>query len=115
MIENNIILRVGCIDCGHFFDADLLALYRVRGGEFSLIGQTCTCRLTICRGTGYFVAARSMNEPLSTLTRGGNDPLNLGGLNAADLEPPTPPEPSGGRHGSVSRFVHHIATRATAA
>jgi hypothetical protein len=117
MIRGGTVVRVGCADCGQFFDVDLKALERRRGPGFSLVDQQCTCRLTCCRGRAYFVAAATMNAMLVTLVDADVDPLRLNGIRALDLEPPEPPPGlahARARPQSLRQFVHQIEKRAAA-
>jgi len=113
MIRGGVVVRVGCADCGHFFDVDLPAIARRRGADFTLLDRHCACRLTHCRGVAYFVAAPSMTAILTTLVDREPDPLKLNGMRAADLEPPTPPRPNNRTQAvnSLRGFVHQIEKR----
>lgn len=93
MIRQGAIVRVGCVKCRTFFDVDLMAIGRNRGEEYSLIDQTTQCKISKCRGTGYFIAARSMLDPIMTLVRASMNPLCLNGVRPIDLEPKSPEEP----------------------
>lgn len=95
MIDNCVIVRLGCPDCRTFFDVDLRALERARGRGVSLIDARPSCKVTRCRGSGFFVAARRMQDPLTLLLSGAALGGTIAGLRAADLEPPQddPPDP----------------------
>ena len=94
MVENGIVARVGCVKCGTFFDVDLAAVRAARGKDYSLIDRTMQCKITRCRGRAYFIAARSMFEPLMTLTNASMDPFKLNGRLPIDLEPPDTDPPT---------------------
>jgi len=99
MIAQSAVVRAGCVKCRTFFDVDLPATARVRGGDFSLIDRTSQCKISKCRGTAYFVAARSMCDPIMTLVNCSMNPLQIEGVTPLDLEPsadddPPPTEPS---------------------
>lgn len=87
------VVRAGCVKCGTFFDVDLLATARVRGNDYSLIDRVSQCKITRCRGTVYFIAARSMRDPLMTLVNASMNPLRLEGVVPADLEPSADDDP----------------------
>ena len=116
MIQNSIVVRVGCSACRDFFDVDLVGIRKVRGGDYSLLDQHCTCRRTLCRGRAYFIAAPNLSAELLTMVSRIEDPLDLNGLTAADLEPPTSPGPGAntGRP-SLGASVQQIARSIQAA
>jgi hypothetical protein len=91
MIEKGVVVRVGCARCRTFFDVDLIGIARARGPDYCLIDRTTQCKVTRCRGRGYFIAASSMVEPIITLTNASMDPFGLNGLRPIDLEPSDPP------------------------
>lgn len=115
MIRNSIIVRVGCSACRDYFDVDLIGIRTARGGEYSLLDRHCTCRRTLCRGRAYFIAAPAMSAQLITLVSSIDDPLDLNGLTAADLEPPPPGPGAGAGQASLAAFVQQIARSAQAA
>lgn len=92
MIDQDVITKARCIKCQNFFDVDLQPLEAKWGRGFSLINQSLTCKVTSCRGTGYFAGAGHIDAPLITLLDADADPLKLGGLTPRDIEPPTPPD-----------------------
>ena len=116
MIQNSIVVRVGCSACRDFFDVDLIGIRKARGGDYSLLDQHCTCRRTLCRGRAYFIAAPNLSAELVTLVSKIEDPLDLNGPTAADLEPPPSPGPGAGTgRASLGQFVQQIARSAQAA
>ena len=115
MVRNSIVVRVGCSACRDFFDVDLVAIRSVRGSDFSLLDRHCTCRRTLCRGRAYFIAAPDMAAELMTLVSEIEDPLELNGLTAFDLEPPPPGPGAGSGQSSLAAFVQQIARSAQAA
>lgn len=94
MIRAGTVVRFGCVKCRNIFDVDLVAIAAKSGDGASLINASTICRLTSCRGRGYFVAAKSLEAPLLTLvTVSMLDPLGVDGRPAIELEPPNPPAP----------------------
>lgn len=94
MFDHGVIVRVGCVRCGTIFDVDLRAIALRRGRDYCLIDREVTCKVTKCRGTGFFLAACSMTTPLLTLLNAHVDPLSIerNGLRPIDIEPPEPPD-----------------------
>ncbi|HEX8402213.1 MAG TPA: hypothetical protein VF628_10980 [Allosphingosinicella sp.] len=95
MLDRSAIVRVGCAKCKNIFDVDLRAIVEKRGRHYSLIDAAPVCKVTNCRGRAYFIAARSMLDPLFTLVNASMDPFRLNGLRPIDIEPdePEPPDP----------------------
>ncbi|WP_198093907.1 hypothetical protein [Novosphingopyxis sp. YJ-S2-01] len=95
MIDSETVARAKCTCCGNFFDVDLPALQLRRGDNFTLINRHLVCKITSCRGTGFFAAAAHLDDRLVTLFEAALDPLDLGELTPRDLEPPEPPTTMG--------------------
>lgn len=93
MLDQGVIVRAGCARCDSIFDVDLRAIVARRGRDYSLIDREITCKLSKCRGQGFFLAAARMDTQLLTLLNADVDPLLIErkGLRPIDLEPPDPP------------------------
>jgi hypothetical protein len=90
MIRHSAIVRVHCLGCDTFFDVDLPAIARTRGANHSLVDATTGCKITRCRGRGYFVAAPVMDGRFLLLVNPSMDALRarLEALRPIDIEPP---------------------------
>jgi hypothetical protein len=93
MLDHGTIVRAGCARCDTVFDVDLRAIIARRGRDYSLIDKEITCKVSKCRGTGFFLAAARMDTALITLLNAHVDPLLIErkGLRPIDFEPPEPP------------------------
>lgn len=94
-IDNGVVVRVACDSCHSVFDVDLRAIAAARGRAHSLVDARPLCKLTACRGSAYFLAARSMAEPFLTLISRDEDPLCIRGRRPIDFEPPDGAPPAG--------------------
>jgi hypothetical protein len=96
MIRASAAVRVHCSKCKNFFDVDLVAVRNLRGETHSLIDAWTTCRLSSCRGRGYFVGAASLTSTFILLVRADlARRAELEQLRPIDVEgpdgPPAPP------------------------
>lgn len=91
MIRQGAIVRVHCRQCRNFFDVDLVAVQRARGKDHCLIDGSTNCRISSCRGRGYFLAARDMAATFLLLIRADMvQREELEQIRPLDIEPPSP-------------------------
>ena len=64
MIEQGACVKASCRKCGTVFKVDLEAIAALRGGDYSLIDRTATCRIYNCDGECFFMASASESTPL---------------------------------------------------
>jgi hypothetical protein len=92
-INQGAVVRAVCSSCGTMFDVDLVALRDRRGGSFSLIDQHTQCRISLCRGRAFFIAAGGMYYPFQILTSSADASTSAEGKRPIDLEAPPDPPP----------------------
>jgi hypothetical protein len=103
MIARGAVVRVHCRQCLNFFDVDLIAIRRARGEQHSLIDGSTACRITSCRGRGYFLAAASMAEEFLLLVNADMvSRERIEKLRPIDIEPPSSDEPPPSEAASVA-------------
>lgn len=108
MIRQGAVVRVHCRQCQNFFDVDLDGVRRTRGADHSLIDGSTSCRLTSCRGRGYFLAAPSMGSTFLFLVSADMVQRHrLEQLRPIDLEPPDsgPPAPPAAGRATSDRAI----------
>src|SRR3954466_3017849 len=94
MIRRGAAVRVHCRRCEEFFDVDLVAAFRARGPDHSLIDASTDCGISRCRGRAYFLAAPSMDGTFLLLVNAHMIQRDrLEALRPIDIEPPTSDEP----------------------
>ena len=97
-------LRFACEACRTVFDVDLGTILAARGPDFRLVNRRPRCKVSCCRGRGFFLVAESRDHllmPLLTMDPFVHWPP---GPRPRDFEPPpfTPTPPSSGPGGASS-------------
>lgn len=106
MIRQGAVVRVHCRQCATFFDVDLAGISRARGDDHSVVDGSTSCRITSCRGRGYFLAAASMEETFLLLVNANMVQREaLEQLRPVDIEPPTSGAPPPARAESLRRIA----------
>jgi hypothetical protein len=102
-------VRFACERCRTLFDVDLKALAQLRGCEACLVNVEARCKVSACRGRGFFLAAPSRDDALFPLVTARPFASWTAGPTPRDFEPapvrPIPPGHGGPRGGPALRLV----------